>query len=136
MNILLTVTGVLLGLLVMLVAAHFLLIELGREVVVVRTQDSGGEWNETRLWIVDHDGNPWLHSAGEKWEQRFKTPGVRVELVRDGTTGVYLAYPDRSQHAEIDLALRKKYGFADRWVRLLAPCDDTVLPVRLERTGS
>ncbi|MCB1644629.1 MAG: hypothetical protein KDI36_04210 [Pseudomonadales bacterium] len=34
---------------------------------------------------------------------------------------------------EADQALRARYGIADRWVRFLAPCDDSVLPVRLVR---
>lgn len=113
------------------VAGHFALIEIGREVAVLRTQKADGTWQETRLWVVDHDGAPWLHSAGDEWERRFEG-GPEVELVRDGATLRYRARPDRSEHDAIDTALRAKYGLADQWVRLLAPCDDAVLPVRLD----
>jgi hypothetical protein len=112
------------------VAGHFALIEIGREVVTLRTQQEDGSWLETRLWVVDYDGSPWLHSAGADWERRFQND-PEVELVRDGETRRYRAHPDRDAHAAIDAALRRKYGVADRWVRFLAPCDESVLPVRL-----
>lgn len=115
-----------------LVLAHFLFIELGREVVTLRTQAPDGSVKETRLWVVDYDGSPWLHSAGEEWERRFEADSV-VELVRDGDVARYTAEPDRRSHAEIDDALRRKYGLADRWVRFIAPCDESVLPVRLRK---
>jgi len=65
------------------VVAHFMVIGLGREVATLRTQGHDGTWRETRLWVVDYDGDPWLHSAGEEWEQRFENDPV-VELTRDG----------------------------------------------------
>lgn len=113
-----------------LVLTHFTVIELGREVVTLRTEGAAGAWKETRLWVVDYDGDPWLHSAGEEWQQRFEENPV-VELVRNGEIETYRAEPDRSAHAAIDNALREKYGLADRWVRFLAPCNEWVLPVRL-----
>lgn len=122
----------LLAVVVVAVAAHLLIIEVGREVVTLRTANGDGTWSETRLWVVDHRGDPWLHSAGVEWEQRFEG-APQVELVRSGVVEAYRAEPDRSAHAEIDVALRDKYGFADRWVRFLVPCDDSVLPVRLRR---
>jgi hypothetical protein len=114
------------------VLAHLLFIEWGREVVTLRTQNATGDWNETRLWVVDHDGDPWLHSKGERWEARFAGNPI-VTLTRNGFTARYQAEPDRSTHAALDKALRDKYGLADRWVRILAPCDETVMPVRLRR---
>lgn len=124
----------LLAVAVVAVAAHFLVIEVGREVVTLRTAHADGTWSETRLWVVDHRGDPWLHSAGVEWEQRFEG-APQVELVRGGVVQAYLAEPDRSAHAEIDEALREKYGFADRWVRFLVPCDDSVMPVQLRRVA-
>ena len=41
------------GLCTAYVVAHWALIELGREVIVLRTEKLDGEWRETRLWIVD-----------------------------------------------------------------------------------
>ena len=115
------------------VLAHFMMIEVGREVATLRTQNHDGTWKETRLWVVDYDGDPWLHSAGEEWEQRFENDAA-VELTRGGNTERYTAEPDRRSHEAIDDALRRKYGLADRWVRFIAPCNESVLPVRLRRS--
>lgn len=117
--------------LVALVAGHLALIEVGREVVTLRTRIPDGGWKETRLWVVDHDGVPWLHSAGADWARRFEGDPV-VELVRAGETRRYRAHAAPGPHPQIDARLRRKYGVADRWVRLLAPCDDDTLPVRLD----
>ncbi len=130
MRVLLTVLATVLVILVTAVVAHFAVIELGREVVALRTRASDGSWQQTRLWVVDYNGDAWLHSAGKAWERRFEGNPV-VELVRHGETRRYRAEPDRTAHPAIDAALRKKYGLADRWVRFLAPCDESVLPVRL-----
>lgn len=124
------VIAVLLGIVVAVILAHFAIIEIGREVATLRVKQPDGSWRQTRLWIVDYDGSPWLHSAGKDWEQQFEKK-AHVQLVRDGRTIEYLAKPDRNAHEAIDGALRQKYGLADRWVRFLAPCDDSVLPVRL-----
>lgn len=115
-----------------LALGHLALIEIGREVVTLRTQRPDGSWQETRLWVVDHDGAAWLHSAGEEWLARFEGAAA-VELERDGATRRYAARADREAHARIDALLREKYGLADRWVRLLAPCDEGTVPVRLDR---
>jgi hypothetical protein len=44
------------GLCVAYVFAHWALIELGREVIVLRTENRDGGRLETRLWIVDDGG--------------------------------------------------------------------------------
>jgi hypothetical protein len=124
--------GVALGLAVAaaLVAAHLALIEVGREVVTLRTQDAGGAWHATRLWAVDDDGAVWLHSAGEDWLPRFANPVV--ELERAGQTRRYRATPAPGPHPRIHALLRAKYGVADRWVRWLGPDDETACAVRLD----
>lgn len=114
-----------------IVAAHLAIIEVGREVVTLRTADEDGTVLETRLWIVDVDGAAWLHSAGPAWAERFQGSPV-VEVDRDGQTGRYTAILAPERHPEIDAALRRKYGLADRWVRFLAPCSEDTIPVRLD----
>lgn len=121
---------VVVGTLVLLVALHLALIEIGREVVVLRTPDGEGNWQETRLWVVDYDGALWVHSEGPAWHQRFAGDPV-VELRRHGRVQRYRATPDADAHPAIDALLREKYGIADRWVRFIAPCNDATLPVRL-----
>lgn len=113
------------------VAAHFVVIEWGREVAVLRTQRSDGSWQETRLWIVDDAGSAWLHSAGPDWAARFAGDPI-VEVVREGATRRYQAHAVPGPHPRIHELLRAKYGWADRWVRFIGPDTDQVLVVRLD----
>ncbi len=62
--------------------AAFLLIESG-EVVVLRT--SGGELL-ARLWVVDHDGDPWIGKmdpSEARWVERLRAEET-AQLVRGG----------------------------------------------------
>jgi hypothetical protein len=123
--------AVIVGLAALAVVGHLALIEIGREVVTLRTQRADGTWHATRLWIVDDEGFAWLHSAGADWARRFEGSPV-VELERGGAIGRYRATPVPGPHPRIDARLRDKYGIADRWVRFLAPDGPDVLVVRLE----
>ncbi len=88
------------------------LIEQG-ETVVLRTFDEHGEVEETRLWIVDFQGSPWLGAGGgrtRRWYQRLSAV-PQVELVRRGVTACFRADPvpdPEVRDAVIDLT-RKKY---------------------------
>lgn len=115
----------------LLVLGHLALIEVGREVVTLRTPRPDGSWKATRLWAVDHEGAVWLHSAGPDWVARFEGSPV-VELERTGSVQRYEARPVPGPHPRIDELLREKYGFADRWVRFVAPCGEDTVPVRLQ----
>ena len=116
---------------VLAVAAHFALIEVGREVATLRTPRPDGSWQETRLWIVDDGETAWLHSAGAAWAKRFEAKPI-VEVEREGRTRRYRATPVPGPHPEVHRLLREKYGIADRWVRFIGPDGDTVLAVRLD----
>jgi hypothetical protein len=115
------------------VLAHLALIEVGREVVTLRTEASDGTRQAIRLWAVDDAGALWLHSAGEDWLPRFANPIVEVE--RGGETRRYRATPMPGPHPRIHELLRAKYGIADRWVRFIGPDDETVCVVRLDPLG-
>lgn len=115
---------------VAVVAAHFALIEVGREVITLRTQRADGTWQAIRLWAVDDAGALFLHSAGPDWLPRFANPVVEVE--RDGVARRYRATPLPGPHPRIHALLREKYGLADRWVRFVGPDDETVCVVRLD----
>ena len=123
--------GILIVLAVLAVAGHLALIELGREVVTLRTQQADGTWRETRLWVVDDEGVPWLHSGGAAWLKRFAGDPI-VELDRNGATRRYRAHAVPGPHPRIDALLREKYGVADRWVRFVSPDDAGVVVVRLD----
>ena len=131
MKLRLTVSVAVVALGVVIVLAHFAVIEIGREVATLRTPLADGSWKETRLWIVDDGDVSWVHSAGRAWIERFDGDPV-VEVERNGEVRRYRAHPAPGPHARIDQLLREKYGLADRWVRLLAPCGDETVPVRLE----
>jgi len=117
--------------LVVVVLAHMALIEIGREVVTLRTQRPDGTWQKTRLWVVDEGGASWLHSAGTDWVKRFDGDPV-VEVERGGEIRRYRAHAVPGPHPEIHRLLREKYGIADWWVRLIGPDNETTVPVRLD----
>jgi len=114
-----------------LVLGHLAVIEMGREVVTLRTQRADGTWQQTRLWIVDEGASSWLHSAGADWLARFEGDPV-VELERAGAVRKYRAHAAPGPHPQVDRLLREKYGLADRWVRTLAPDTDDTIAVRLD----
>ncbi len=114
------------------VAAHWALIEVGREVIVLRTQDPDGAWHETRLWIVDDGEVSWLHGdTRSRWVSNLSARGV-VEIARGGETRRYRAAPVPGPHPRVHELLREKYGIADVWVRITGADRETTVPVRLE----
>jgi hypothetical protein len=125
--------AVVVALAVAYVIAHWALIELGREVIVLRSQEAGGEWHETRLWIVDDGDVSWLHGdARSRWIRNLSARPT-VEVVRGGETRRYRAMPVPGDHPLVHELLRAKYGVADRWVRFVGADRETTTPVRLER---
>ena len=112
--------------------AHWALIEVGREVIVLRTEKPDGGWRVTRLWIVDDGGFAWLHgSATSDWMLNLKARPI-VEIERAGETHRYHATPVPGPHPRLHELLRAKYGIADRWVRFVGPDKESTTPVRLE----
>lgn len=116
---------------VLLPLAHLALIEVGREVVTLRTQRPDGTWQATRLWIVDDGDVAWLHSGGAEWARRFAGDPV-VEVERGGRIVRYRAVAAPGPHPRVHALLRAKYGLADRWVRWIGPDRADTLAVRLE----
>lgn len=116
---------------VFVVLGHLAFIEIGREVVTLRTPLPDGTWSETRLWIVDEGDSAWLHSAGADWVARFAGNPI-VEVERGGVTRRYRANALPGPHPRVDQLLREKYGVADRWVRFIAPDSEETVVVRLD----
>ena len=86
----------LLGAVAALVAAGALTYWAGEqtEVVVLRTADAAGRRYETKMWAVDHEGDPWVRVANPEraWYRRLlEQPGV--ELLRNGQARRYTAEP-------------------------------------------
>ena len=120
------------GLCVAYPIAHCALIETGREVIVLRTEEPDGTWYEARLWIVDEGADSWLHGGESHWMRNLRERPV-VEIVRGGGTHRYRATRVPGPHPWVDGLLRAKYGIADRWVRMVAPDGESTAAVRLER---
>jgi hypothetical protein len=121
-----------LGLPVAYVLAHWALIEVGREVIVLRTQERDGSWLESRLWIVDDGGAAWLHGGDSRWMANLRAR-PEVEIERQGETHRYRATPVPGPHPRVHELLRAKYGIADRWVRFVGPDNEATTAVRIER---
>ena len=92
------------------------------EVAVLRTVDEGGAARETKLWVVDLDGSPWVRVARPErtWFARLRNR-PEVELVRHGVALPYRAIEieDSAMRARVDAAFRDKYGLVDWWYGLL-----------------
>jgi len=103
------------------------------DVVVVRTHDEAGKPYDSKVWVVDVDGTPWVRvgRAGRAWGERLRAD-PHVELVRGGVTTPRLAVVDDTPagHARIDAAFRQKYGRVDWWYGVLVRKDP--YPVRLD----
>jgi hypothetical protein len=124
------VLGAVIGLVAAYLLAHWALIEVGREVIVLRTQEAGGGWLETRLWIVDDGDVSWLHGADSRWMHNLEARPV-VEIERAGAIRRYRAEAVPCPQPRVHELLREKYGLADRWVRFVGPDDDATKSVRL-----
>jgi hypothetical protein len=131
MRRLLVALAVAAGLAVATVLAHGALIEVGREVIALRTQEPDGGWLETRLWIVDDGAVSWVHGADSRWMANLKARPT-VEVVRGGETRRYRATAVPGPHPRVHELLRAKYGVADRWVRFVGADTASTMPVRLE----
>lgn len=101
------------------------------EVVVVRTQDSAGNPQETRLWVVDDEGASWLRAgtAAAGWLARIEGQ-PEIEVVRGDETLLVRGVPDPSRRQRTNELMREKYGWADAYITFLFSPSDSV-PIRL-----
>ena len=95
----------------------------GGEVVVLRTTDADGRVRETRTWIADEEGAAWVEAANP--ERPFLADlraRSTLELRRGGTLHRCRAtvIPSPEGHARIRRLLAARYGWADRWIALVA----------------
>ena len=121
---------ILVGSLPLLVAAGTWVVGEQIEVAVLRTYSSDGHGHDTKLWVVDHQGQPWLRGARPtlRWLERIRE-NPRVELVRHGVITPYTATIDdapESKHA-VDEAMADKYGWVDRWYEYVLHSNPVVI---------
>lgn len=106
----------------------------GVEVVVVHTTDAHGQTRTTRTWVADYDGFAWIEAANPEREfYRSIVVNPEIELERRGAVRRYHAVPlaNPDGHQLIRHLLAEKYGFADRWIGLIADTSRS-LAIRLE----
>ncbi|MFU8817999.1 MAG: hypothetical protein ACNA7W_21835 [Pseudomonadales bacterium] len=104
------------------------------EVVVLHARDAGGAVVETRLWVVDLDGEQYLRVGGDGsgWFSRLSAaPHVQVE--RAGILESYLAVPQADVSARVNERMRAKYGWRDAYISALVGGREGSIPIRLER---
>ena len=106
----------------------------GREVVVVETTDASGMPRRTRTWIADDAGAALVEAANP--ERPFlvdlrRSPGLVLE--RGGARFVCRAeiLPNPDGHERIRRLLSTRYGWADRWIGMVADTHAS-LGVRLD----
>jgi hypothetical protein len=127
----------LLGFIPLLIAGGSWLAGEQIEVVALRTLDGEGHAHDTKLWIVDYQGKPWVRAARPKlgWVERIRA-NPRVELVRGGVTtphtAVIVETPDEKR--AIDAAVSAKYGWVDSWYEFVVRHD--TIPIRLDPDGA
>ena len=106
----------------------------GREVVQLRTVTPEGSVRRTRTWVADADGAMWVEAANVQ-RPFLLDLGAHpdIELVRGGTVLPVRAVvvPGLDAHRKIRSLLAEKYGWADRWIGLLADTSHSEA-VRLE----
>jgi hypothetical protein len=106
----------------------------GRQVVVVETRDASGTLRRTRAWIADEDGASWIEAANP--DRPFLHDVERdatVTLERGGQRRECRAAvaPNPGGHQRIRRLLSARYGWADRWIGLVADTSAS-LAIRLE----
>ena len=103
------------------------------EVVVLRTLDEQGLPHDTKMWVVDVDGVPWVRVANpdRRWYRRLVARS-HAELLRGGVDQGVVAHPreDAETRASIDREFRKKYGWVDWWYGVLLRRG--AIPIRLD----
>jgi len=93
------------------------------EVVVLQTLDDQGEQVTTRLWIVDHDGHPYLRGdSGSGWFNRVQASDT-VTLTRNGEASTYTHQIRNDNLDTVNRLMREKYTWGDQLVTLMGGSD-------------
>ncbi len=103
------------------------------EVAELRTFDAAGRPHDTKLWIVDLEGRPWVRIArpGRSWGEQLRA-NPEVELTRGDVTTLCRAVivADEAEWRAVDRAFATKYGWVDWWYGLVLRSEP--VPVRLD----
>lgn len=130
-KIILWIAGVLLGILVALFGLQMLASERV-EVIELHTIAEDGETYTTRLWVVDHEGVPYLRAGMEKsgWLIRGQQ-NQSVSVTRDGATKVYVMQPRIAMRDTVNSLLAEKYTWGYDVINFMFRNEDSAIPVAL-----
>ena len=124
-----------LAVLLVAVALFYVALAESGEVVVLETRDASGATHETRLWVVDHEGFPWLRTGNPKspWLARLRV-NPEVAVTRGGERRAYRAVPveDDATRARINTLVLEKYGWRESTLRAFGMGPAGTTPIRLE----
>lgn len=114
------------------IGAAFLIDE--GEIVTLVSLDSSGMEHETQLWFVRIEDVQYLRASSAKveWLERVKVNSL-ITVERREVRAVFEATPseDPRLRSEVNLAMAKKYGLADRVWGLISDRRGSV-PIRLD----
>ncbi|HET9062611.1 MAG TPA: hypothetical protein VFO62_04920 [Candidatus Binatia bacterium] len=100
-------------------------------VVVVET-DVGGKTRSAHVWFVRENGELWLEAGhpDSPWV-RDLAGATTLRLLGEGLDGAYRFSIDATAegHERIRTALRRKYGWRDRWIDALVDLSHSRLVV-------
>lgn len=135
MKIVMKIAAWILGALVVIALGIFGLERLAAErveVVELHTVDAGGEPVTTRLWIVDHEGVPYLRvgADGSGWYSRLSDNGV-IELTRGDTRARYQATPRPELSDTINVLMQDKYTWGDTLIGYMVGHREGSIPIAL-----
>ncbi len=89
------------------------------EVIELHTMDATGEEQTTRLWIVDHEGRPYLRGDDDSgWVKRLRA-SAQVSLTRDGERHAYRWQVRPEKIETINQLMRDKYTWGDQVITTL-----------------
>ena len=106
----------------------------GRDVVVLRTVGDDGTAHDTRTWIAADDGALLVEAANDARPFLHDVRGNPALVLRRGAASHRCRatpLPNPDGHRRIRRLLAEKYGWADRWIALLADTSGSVA-VRLD----
>ncbi|HAK52091.1 MAG TPA: hypothetical protein DCM54_09350 [Gammaproteobacteria bacterium] len=130
-KIILWIAGVVLGILVALFGLQMLASERV-EVIELHTIAEDGETYTTRLWVVDHEGVPYLRAGMEEsgWLVRGQQNGS-VSVTRAGATKVYVMQPRTAMRDTVNSLLAEKYTWGYDVINFMFRNEDSAIPVAL-----
>jgi hypothetical protein len=112
-----------------IVLSGFVLLALGTylagertEVVVLTTYEADGTPKDTKMWVADYDGKPYVRIGrpGRGWGERLKA-NPSVELTRAGAKSQRTAVVvvDSATVGAVARIFSDKYGWVDWWYGLV-----------------